>query len=288
MAHQFNAKKTQEFFDNMATDFSVATAPRDEIFLDLILPQYIEKNPGQISALDFGCGGGALLLKMTEKGINVQGIEKHDNLCQLARDRLVQAGYNQAKIIKGGVKELTDLPPESFDFVILMGVFQYLPPEDYIQSLNNIHNILKQGGHLVASFQNALFDFFTFNKYTVDFYQEKIVKPLGLDKLLGDSLIDDFKGLMTSPEKPKYSSGIARDNIYVRTSNPLTIADELKKHKFNLKQKYFYNLFFTPRLIENKYQDKLKELKKQFEIKRSTEWFGYFMANAFVVDCVKE
>lgn len=287
MTHQFNAEKTQEYFDNLAVDFSEAKAPRDEIFLNLILSKYKAKKGKKITALDFGCGGGKLLLNMLEKGIDAEGIEKHENICQLARERLVKAGYDEKKVIQGGIEELVRLQPGSFDFIVVMGVFQYLPPEDFKKLFKNIYRLLKSEGHLVASFQNALFDLFTFNRYTVDFYQENFFKPLGLDELLGDEIIKDLKGLITNPDKPDYSPEIARDNIYVRTTNSLTIADELKENDFNLLEKYFYGFFFVPRLIEGKYKDKLKDLKSEFEIKRSTEWFGHFMANAFVVDCVK-
>ncbi len=286
MTQQFNAKKTQEYFDRQAVDFSEAKVPRDEIFLNLILPEYKKENK-KIVALDFGCGGGKLLLDMLKSGVDAQGIEKHDNICQLAKQRLVAAGYDSGKIIQGSIDELNQFPPAYFDFVVLMGVFQYLSAEDYGRLLKTIYKLLKPRGHLVASFQNALFDLFTFNKYTVEFFEEKFFRPLGLNELLGGELINDLKSLITNPEKPDYSPAIARDNIYVRTANPLTIADELKEYKFKLAEKYFYSFFLLPRLVEGKYKDKLKTMQEEFEVKRSREWYGYFMANAFVADCVK-
>jgi cyclopropane fatty-acyl-phospholipid synthase-like methyltransferase len=204
----------------------MAKAPRDEIFLKLIIKKYQQKHKGQIRALDFGCGGGALVLKMLKQGIDARGMEKHKNICALARERLNKAGYDSAKITQGSVDELKKLPPASFDFVILMGVFQYLPPDQYRKLLVNVHRLLKPGGHLVGSFQNAFFDLFTFNKFTIDFYQEKFFKPLGIDRLFGQKLIKDLKGLITNPDKPAYSTTTARDNIYVQTANPLTIGEE--------------------------------------------------------------
>lgn len=289
MTHKYNAEKTQKYFDSLAGGYFSAHAFRDEIFLDLVLPKYKVKNANKITALDFGCGGGTLLLQMLEKGIRGKGIEKHQELCQLAQSRLEEAGFDKANIIKGSIKELDDLPKNSFDFVILMGVLQYLSPQQRSQLYSKVYRLLKPNGHMVATFQNAFFDMFTFNKYTVDFFQEKIFKPLGLDKLLGQEINKDLKSLITYPEKPDYSAKIARDNIYVETTNPLTIGDELANYKFKLLQKYFYSFFPLPRLIENNYdKNKLEKFKKQSEITRSKEWYGHFMANAFVVDCVKE
>lgn len=289
MTHKYNAEKTQKYFDSLAGGYFSAYAPRDEIFLKLILPKYKEKNSNKIIALDFGCGGGALLFEMLKRGIRAKGIEKHDELCQLAQKRLEKSGFDKENVIKGSIKELDSLPKSSFDFVILMGVFQYLSPQQKSQLYIKIHRLLKPNGHMVATFQNAFFDMFTFNKYTVDFFQEKIFKPLGLDKLLGQEINKDLKSLITYSEKPDYSAKIARDNIYVETTNPLTIGDELANYKFKLLQKYFYSFFPLPRLIENNYdKNKLEKFKKQSEIIRSKEWYGHFMANAFVVDCVKE
>ena len=141
---------------------------------------------------------------------------------------------------------------------------------------------------MVCTFQNAFFDLFTFNKYTVDFFEEKLFKPLKLDTLMGRAIVEDLKSLITHPNKPDYSSSIARDNIYVHTTNPLTIGEELANHKFKLLQKYFYSFFPLPRLIEGNYKGQLEKFKKQFEVKRSKEWYGHLMANAFLVDCIKE
>lgn len=288
MVHKYNAEKVKKYFDSLAGGYFSAHAPRDEIFLELILPKYKEKNKGKITALDFGCGGGALLLKMLQRGIKAKGIEKGSELCKLAQKRLEESGFNKENIIKGSIKELDNLPKNSFDFIVLMGVTQYLSLEQRSQLYVKIHRLLKPKGHIVCTFQNALFDLFTFNKYTIDFFEEKLFKPLALDKLMGPQIVEDLKGLITHSDKPDYSDKIARDNIYVETTNPLTIGEELATYKFKLLQKYFYSFFPLPRLIENKYKGQLEKFKKQFEVARSKEWYGHFMANAFVVDCVKE
>jgi SAM-dependent methyltransferase len=288
MVNKYNAKHTKNYFDNLAGGYFNAHAFRDEIFLELVLPEYLKKHKGKIKALDFGCGGGALLLRILEMGIDGIGIEKHKKLCQLAQERLKNSGFLSQKIIRGSIKELDGLPKNSFDFIILMGVFQYLPYSQREKLYRIIYRLLKPGGHMVATFQNAFFDLFTFNKYTVDFFGQNIFKPLGLYKLLGKNIDNDLNKLITNPDKPDYSPKIARDNIFVQTTNPLTIKEELSKYNLILLQKYFYTFFPLPRLIENNYpKEKLEKFKKRFEVKRSQEWYGHFMANAFLVDCIR-
>ncbi len=287
MVHKYSARKTKKYFDGLAGDYFSAYAPRDEIFLKLILTKFKGKDSSKICILDFGCGGGTLVLKMLKLGIKAKGIEKHNELCQLAQRRLEEAGFERENIIKGSIKELGSLPNNSFDFVVLMGVLQYLSTQQKNRLYIEIYRLLKPNGHMVATFQNALFDLFTFNKYTVDFFQEHFFKPLGFNKLFGRQIVEDLKGLLVYPNRPDHSASTARDNIYVETTNPLTIGSELGKHKFNLLQKYFYSFFPLPRLMESKYKDQIGKFKKRFEVAKSEEWYGHFMANAFVVDCVK-
>lgn len=287
MTHIFNAKEREKYFDNYANLFANVTCTRDDIILDLLIP-ICKKNLGNnLKMIDFGCGGGNLLISLNNMGFYAYGIEKSERLYNIARERILKAGYKEEQIIKGGIEALHNFEPESIDVVMVIGVFQYLSPEEYEELLNNIHYVLKKGGYLICSFQNALFDLFTFNKYTLDFYKEKFIRPLGVDKLLGEGVYEDLKNLITNPDKPDYSPAIARDNIYVRTTNPLTIEKELKEKKFKLIEKYFYEFHLVPRLIEKKYEASLIPLIKEFEVKISTEWFGHFMANAFVAHCVK-
>ena len=289
MVHEFDAKKTEEFFNRRSDcfeSFNSLKRPRDIIFLEKILPKIKEKNPNKIKAIEFGCGSGDLVLNLINMGIDCYGIEKHDELYEIAKKKLSDKGHEN-RIIKGGVEKLIDFEENSIDLVILMGVFQYLSPEDYEEILKNINKILKKRGDLIGSFQNAFFDLFTFNKYTLDFYKENLIKQIGIDKGVGKEIFKDLRNLITNPDEPDYSPNIARDNIYIRTTNPMTIGEEFYKKGYKLIKKYFYEFHFVPRLIEKKYENVLMSLAKDFEVKRATEWFGYFMANAFVVHFTK-
>ncbi|MEK6932294.1 MAG: class I SAM-dependent methyltransferase [Nanoarchaeota archaeon] len=287
MAKNFNQEETDNYFTNRAGVFSNVACCRDDIFLDIILPKCKEELGDKIKLIDFGCGGGKLLVKLNDMGIDAYGIERNENLYSMAKERMLRADHEESRIIKGGIEELRKLDPKSIDVVLLMGVFQYLSPEDYEGVFGDIHDVLRDDGHLVGSFQNALFDFFNLNRYTMNFYKENFIKPLGVDKLLGEEVYKDLETLITNPNKPEISSVSAIDNVYVRTTNPITIDKELKEKNFELIGKYFFDLYFVPRLIEKKYEAALTQFKKEFEVKRSTEWFGYFMANAFLTHSVK-
>ena len=94
-----------------------------------------------------------------------------------AEAELAAAG-NADRIVQGGVDEFAALPSESFDIVIMMGVLQYLSDNDYREVIEAVSRVLKPNGCFAATFQNAFFDLFTFNKYTIDFFLHQLVGPL--------------------------------------------------------------------------------------------------------------
>jgi len=287
MTHIFNENNTRDFFNKEAKHISNVKVPREEIFFQIILPGIMEGASNEISGIDFGCGGGAILLRLLDNGIDAYGIEKHEELFGEAEKRLLEHTYSSDRLLRGGVEKLGDLDAQSFDIFLAMGVFQYLTPQEREALLNSVHRILRDNGHMICSFQNALFDLFTFNKYTLDFYENKLIGTLGIDSSTIGDILEDLKSLITFPDKPDYRPSRARDNIYVKTDNPLTIQDELKACGFELVEKYFYTFHFVPTLLEDKYKEALKGLRGEFEVRRSTDWCGYFMAGAFLVDCVK-
>ena len=108
MVHEFDAKKTEEFFNRRSDcfeSFNSLKRPRDIIFLEKILPKIKEKNPNKIKAIEFGCGSGDLVLNLINMGIDCYGIEKHDELYEIAKKKLSDKGHEN-RIIKGGVEKL--------------------------------------------------------------------------------------------------------------------------------------------------------------------------------------
>lgn len=287
MTHQFNPDKTSAYFNGIHDEDCTMNIHRHNILLKIILP-FCEKTLSDgMSAVDFGCGGGALLIELLRRGFDAYGIEKHDTAYDAARKRILDRGHPAKHIMKGGVEALHRFDSASIDILMIMGVLQYLPPEEYEALFGDVHRILRKGGYMVCSFQNALFDLYTFNKYTLDFYKTKLLNPLSVDRITGESIFDDLRCLIVHPEEPQYSPTRARDNIFVRTTNPLTIEEELKEKDFRLIEKYFYDFYLVPPLLQGKYEKQLQSKKQEFEVNRATEWFGYFMANAFVALCEK-
>ena len=122
---------------------------------------------------------------------------------------------------------------EKYDLVLLMGVMQYLSDAERAEVLERVKSYLKPGGTLIATFQNGLFDLFTFNKYTVDAVT---------NMLLAEQLSEDearqvqsaVGGLLAQPQAPAHSEWRARDNIFVRLEIRLPWANTCRRRASRL------------------------------------------------------
>ena len=128
---------------------------------------------------------------------------------------------------------------------------------------------------------------YTFNKYTIDYITNEILN----EHISNDekkSVEEALSALITNPSLPEHSSQRARDNIYVRLTNPLSIEKELEVFSLKIKKKYFYEYYGLPPLLRSKLPDIEHKISSHFEFNNSDSWEGHFLANAFLVYASKE
>ena len=96
--------------------------------------------------LDIGCGNGAFLASMRERGWQVQGVEPDPEAARLARER-----YG-LEVITGPL-EGAALPAASVDAITMHHVIEHVP--DPVALLGECCRVLRPGGKLVAVTPNA-------------------------------------------------------------------------------------------------------------------------------------
>jgi cyclopropane fatty-acyl-phospholipid synthase-like methyltransferase len=122
------------YFGNPAWDTGVSP-PELIAVLDSLRPG---------NALDVGCGTGTNLLTMAERGWDVTGLDFVWLSVLKARRKIHQAGY-EACVLNRDVTGSLALD-EPFDFVLDIGCFHALIPEDRRQYRKNLDRWLKPGG----------------------------------------------------------------------------------------------------------------------------------------------
>lgn len=95
--------------------------------------------------LDAGCGAGALIAALRDRGAVVTGIDKSARMLELARRRLGDDADLQ--VAELGVP--LPFPDETFDDVTACLVLHYL--KDWGPALTEVRRVLKPGGRLIAS-----------------------------------------------------------------------------------------------------------------------------------------
>ena len=93
--------------------------------------------------LDIGCGMGAFLIPMAQRGFNITGVEPSDGMRKGAEEKLREVGL-QAQIIKGESTKL-DFPDENFDFVMSIGAIHHNTWLDIKRSITEAVRVLKKG-----------------------------------------------------------------------------------------------------------------------------------------------
>lgn len=98
--------------------------------------------------LEIGCGKGALLRRLADAGHDIVGLDHDPNqLSEVARAHPTCCGA------------ATELPflDDQFDIVIGMDVFEHIPETE--RHLEEVHRVLRPGGHYVLETPNILFNF---------------------------------------------------------------------------------------------------------------------------------
>lgn len=173
--------------------------------------------------LDFGCGEGVFLVEAAEAGADVLGIDPNDELAEAACRRVPGA-----EVMVGGVERLADVPSDSVDVVLAANVLAYMTNEEESRYYREAHRILHPDGVMVVTHSNELFDMYTLNRYSVEFFQAHFDAEIA--------------ALLVAGEEPD------RITFNIR-ENPLAYRFKLDSYGFEEMQQEFINLHPAPPLL---------------------------------------
>ena len=167
-----------------------------------------------------------------------------------------------------------------FDCIIGLGSFYY--SKNFKKTILNQKKKLKKNGRIIFSLRNRLFDISTLNNYSAKFIDE-----LYETKFLKKSWKKKYNNLRKSFSSRKLTviKNIDDKNIRSLVHNPLTIAGDMLKIGLKCEGIYFYHYHALPPVFEE--IDPLYFRKLSWKIENPTDWRGYLLASAFIIDCKK-
>ncbi len=239
--------------------------------------------PGRV--LDAGCGTGRFLAHLAREGHDCAGCDFSAGMLARARANLAEVSSRPVRLVQAALHDLSMFEDESFDYVFALGVFPYIPEELESGSYRELRRVIRPGGIFVSAHENELFDLFTFNKYTLRFFDSNIFPLLAKrrDGLDLEDLRAKLASLIVHPDLPVNTDPerSGRDIIFTRPENPLVYGSKLTDYGFAQQDLLYYHFHALPPLLRNGDRE-LEELSKQVELTEARAWQGMFLASTFL------
>lgn len=126
------------YFENGDEDLATAQIKKIDHILNKIALQ-----PGH-TLLDIGCGWGALVIRAAQRfGVRCLGITLSENQCQLARERVTQAGLDHLVEIR--LQDYRDVTG-TFDRITSVGMFEHVGLQHLNAYFRKVQSLLAPGG----------------------------------------------------------------------------------------------------------------------------------------------
>jgi ubiquinone/menaquinone biosynthesis C-methylase UbiE len=248
--------------------------------------QFLEKHKPK-SVLDIGCGGGWTTLDSLKLGVKTIGLEPVIELKDFAENLLQKEGFDGKNILNEDLLYIKTLENNSQDCIALLSVIPHVPLNKIEKIHKELYRVLKPGGKLVIAYRNELFDLFTFNSITLEFYKNRIWELDELKKLSETpEVLKALSGLINNPDLPGKFHTNAKDKSFGKLNrfktNPLTIKEYLSSYGLKWLESHFYHFHAVPPLISNEVQD-LKKINHHLELNYSSDWRANFMCPMYLV-----
>lgn len=124
--------------------------------------------------LDIGCGPAVLTERLLRNGCEVWGVDISEKMVEEAKKVMTDKGFDGKFHFNTGGIERLDFPDAYFDFVLCIGVMEYLKEGSRV--LNEILRVLKDKGQLIVSVPNMASPFAVFDKMAL-FMARRVLKP---------------------------------------------------------------------------------------------------------------
>lgn len=140
---------------------------------------------GIVSVCDAACGFGAYALAFASNGFDVQGFDISETAVKIARNGLKRYGLKDVQIKTANILD-TGYEDEVFDGVVAHAVLDHLTAAQAAAALKELLRIIRPGGLLMLSLDNAEED---------DFTEDHVVLEDGTIQYAGGSR----RGMLFSP-----------------------------------------------------------------------------------------
>ena len=239
--------------------------------------------PAPKKVLDAGCGDARVLSELEKEGFDCTGIDNNDLMLELGQKILSDYNLPITKIQKASIYKVP-FPDDSFDAILCLGVLSNLPDHDLI--FKEFQRVLKPKGRIIVSFTNHLFDLFTLNQYTVEFYND-LMTEVDIPSKIKVQILSKIKkmlaiGEVPTPFKAMFDTDIDKEGVEIEKYSQLNINQKFEPRNFSVEKIRHYHYHpFQPR-YESENLDLFMDHIQKFET-TEYDWKGALLCSAIVV-----
>jgi len=235
--------------------------------------------------LDFGCGTGENVVNLSLAGHQVLGIDHASEMIELAKTKMGEHELDSRLVNVGDLSSLATYAEAEFDIVSALGVLPYLSEQEEQEFYTQAKRLIPDDGLIIVSHSNELIDLVTFNRYTVEFYRNRVIPHLTSNDEEQQELLDIFTSHLSHPDIPARDAKrkSERDTLKKRRANPIEYPGLLLE-KFNLAIDdiaftHFYPM--PPQFMEG--SEKYRDLIFAFEERMKSDPLRYVFASIFIM-----
>lgn len=228
---------------------------RLEVAFDIIP---VELYSSGTKIFDFGCGDAIMFPPFIEKEVQIIGCDIAPEMVEIANKKLKKYKPENDLVLLGGVELLKNYEDETFDAILSFNVLAYLSDCEEADFYKQANRLLKKGGFLIVSHSNELFDMFTFNRYTVEFFRKNFEC--------------DIKTLILNPKLPQSQP------LYNVRENPLSYKYKLLKYGFKEIKQRFSNKHIKPPILLDLDN---KDYPSTLDVRAEEEWKLMFTCSTY-------
>jgi len=282
-------EKAKQYYDQEALDYikqyqqGYGQYPANLIRIRFIIDR-LKKHKVK-TVLDVGCGTCGPMIHLLNAGFKVEGFDFAKEMVLQGKKELKKAGYDPELIYDADLERESMMPKKKFDAIIALGVFPHLLDEKAV--LLSMRKFLNPGGLVFIEFRNDLFATYSLNKYSLEFFLNRVINLKPFPKNLRNEVIRFYSQRLNVAKPKKRKDGQIRyEDILAKFGNPLTVAKELfLPCHFSVIDTHFYHYHSLPTIFETKYPKMFRQASLKLE--KTNDWKGYLMASAFVVEAKK-
>ncbi len=263
--------------------------PANYFRLQMLLNSFATKEVKKV--IEIGVGEGTPLATLAKAGVDTWGCDISHEMVKISQEKIKDLGQDPNKIFWADIEDLNTCAHGyaggPYDGLMAMGVMPHVQNDNL--AISNMASFVKPGGTVFIEFRNSLFSLFTFNRKTVEFIVDDLMRDV--DPKLKDAVRQDLEKRcrMDLPKSRTSHDGSLTggyDAILSKFHNPFEVPELFYKNGFTDLKYLWYHYHAAPPMFTDTDAKTYREQSINLEHETSG-WRGYFMCSAFVVEATK-